>query len=138
MRKNPKDTLAVLLPHLEPATRIPTDGFKQLLADLDADKFEPRSKAIEAFVRHGSAADTALRQARKISKLETAQRIDQLLVAIEAEWPRSQWCVRLLEDLRTSEARELLQGLSKGDPEARLTRIARSAFERISKSKNDE
>lgn len=134
LRAAPKEAMPLIEKHLRPATKVPADGFAQLIKDLDAPTFAIRNRAIEELKRYGVAAEGAVRKTRKDNgKLETKRRIDDLLALFEAEWPRSQWCVTLLEDLRGPDARELLTRLSKGDPDCRLTRIAAAALARVSK-----
>jgi hypothetical protein len=80
------------------------------------------------------AAEKALIQARKGKpSLEAAQRIDMLLAQLEAggEWQRTLLSLKLLEQLRSPPARELLRALAGGDPESRLTREANAALQRL-------
>jgi WD40 repeat protein len=134
LRVAPKETLQLLEKHLDAATKVPADGFTQLIKNLDAPAFAIRNRAMEELKRYGVAAEHAVRNSRQGNgKLETMRRIDDLLNLLEAEWPRSQWCVTLLEEMRESRARELLTQLSKGDPDCRLTRIAALALARKSK-----
>jgi WD40 repeat protein len=134
LRAVPKEALALIEKHIGPATKVPADGFAQLVKNLDAPTFAVRNRAMEELKRYGVAAEHVVRKTRQGNgKLETMRRIDDLLVFFEAEWPRSQWCVTLLEDLREPRARELLTLLSKGDPDCRLTRIVAAALARMSK-----
>ena len=120
LRVAPKEALQLLEKHLDAATKVPADGFTQLIRNLDAPAFAIRNRAMEELKRYGAVAEHAVRKSRQgDGKLETMRRIDDLLNLLEAEWPRSQWCMTLLEDMRESRARELLTQLSKGDPDCR-------------------
>ena len=128
------DTQALLEKHLAPATKIPADGFKKLLADLDSPRFDARQRAFEELKRFGVAAENALRRARiDNARVETVRRLDELILLAEAEWPRTQWCLTLLEDAGTEPARKLIAGLAIGDGDARVTRLASAALARLNR-----
>lgn len=136
LRAAPKETWAIVEKHLTPAAQIPPGGFTSLLDDLESKKFDTRTRAIEELKKYGAAAEKALRVAKdKNRSLETVRRIEQLLALVEIEWPRTQWCLKLLEELPMGEAHELLATLSKGEAGSRLTAAAAAAHDRLQRRK---
>ena len=88
----------------------------------------------------GSGAAPALRQALETNPTaETKRRIHEVLTAIETPQPLSRDGLRelraviLLERIGSREARETLAGLARGAPDARLTREAKAALDRLSR-----
>jgi len=72
------------------------------------------------------------------SSLEVRQRIDSLLGKLRGpvarpEIVRAVRAVTVLEEVATPQARKLLQALSQGAPEARLTQEAKAALTRLGK-----
>jgi hypothetical protein len=87
----------------------------------------------------GELAAPALKNALvEKSSLELRQRIDGLLGKLRGpvtrpEMMRAVRAVAVLEDVATPQARKLLEALSKGAPEARLTQEAKTALTRLGK-----
>jgi RNA polymerase sigma factor (sigma-70 family) len=104
------------------------------IADLDNDTFAVREAASAELRRLGEAAEPALRAAAtKTASAEVRSRAGQLLDAIRAAGDnltgatlRSVRALRVLAQIDTPEARQLLETLAAGDPAARLTQEARS------------
>jgi RNA polymerase sigma factor (sigma-70 family) len=111
---------------------------ERLVRDLDSDDFQTRTKATDELEKIVDGAEPVLRKklAEKPS-LEMRQRIRQVLSKLEpsssSERLRALRAIQVLEYTRTAEAREHLQVLAKGIPEARLTREAKEALERLAK-----
>jgi hypothetical protein len=112
------------------------------IADLDDNSFAVRDKAQRGIEKLGEAAIPALRQALKgQAALEGKRRLQALLADLEPQLVggsppqrlRELWAVQVLESLGTAEARQVLQVLAKGVPEASLTREAQSALARLTK-----
>jgi hypothetical protein len=109
---------------------------KDLLEDLDSDNFARREKATRALREMGTAAEPALRkvyQARP--SLEVRLRAGRLLeeLARQVLPPEELRAVRAVEALEycgNAGSRELLETLSRGAPEARLTQEAKAALGR--------
>jgi len=84
-------------------------------------------------------AEAALRKALAGDpSLEVRQRVERLLDNLTGQVPqagrlRELRAVELLELVGSPEARQLLQALAEGAPEARLTREARSAIRRLTR-----
>jgi RNA polymerase sigma factor (sigma-70 family) len=112
-----------------------------LIADLDNNRFAVRKKTMQELEKLGDAAEPALRKALDGKPpLEVRQRIEQLLekmdLATSPDQLRVLRAVGALEYAGTTEARQVLRTLAGGTPEARLTREAAAALERLAKAGN--
>jgi WD40 repeat protein len=134
----PEQALLLLRKQVRPVKLAPAEQTRPLLADLDSDDFDRREAASARLRELGDRARVALRQARKAGPaLEKRKRLEALLKALE-ETPSGETlgelrAVAVLERIGTREARELLEELAAGDPEARLTREAKVSLERLAK-----
>src|SRR5262249_15064542 len=135
------NTVDYLTKQLKPAQapKVDPDLDKRIakwIADLDADLFATREKASNELELLGRRAENALRDAlKKDPPLEMRRRIDDLLdllqpTAIPPERLREIRAVAVLENITTRAARDLLEALAKGHPEALLTKEAVIALER--------
>jgi WD40 repeat protein len=112
---------------------------RRLLAELDSDDYATREKATEALARLGAIAEPALRQALEGKPSpEVRRRVERLLQklrssALTGEELRHVRAVEALEYCDTAEARKLLDALSRGSGEARLTREAKAALARLAR-----
>jgi len=133
LRAAPDDALTLLRTNLKPAAAVSAERLADLIKKLDSDSFEVREQATEELKKHGQAAEKALRQAAgNKPSVEAGRRIDMLLADLDsgADWQRALTALKLLEELPAATARELLQSLSKGDPDSRLTREAKALLQR--------
>lgn len=111
----------------------------RLVADLDGKQFEIRHRAEEELERQGDAAELLLRQTLAAkSSLHVHQRLEALLQKLDGP-PitsvvrlRSLRALEVLEYLNNAEAREILQSLAAGLPQARLTKEAKAVLQRRS------
>jgi hypothetical protein len=109
---------------------------KELLADLDSDEFDRREKATRALRQLGAAAESALRKVYQASpSLEVRVRAGRFLdeMARHALCPeelRAARAMEALENCGTLDSRKLLETLSRGAPEALLTKEAKAALAR--------
>jgi hypothetical protein len=134
---NTAGAVAYLKDHLSAAT-LPDDAkIAKLVADLDSDQFAARKKAGEELERLGETAAPMLRKALEADpSTEVKRRLEDLLAKANSKTPggdslRSLRAVEVLETIATPEARQLLRRIADGAPEARLTREARAALERL-------
>jgi hypothetical protein len=135
----PGQTVPFLKDHVQPS--IPGDAAKvrRLIADMDSEQFEVRQKASAELEKIGEAATPLLREALAGQpSLEARKRIEELLakaiaVAPRGEVLRSLRAVEVLETIGTPEARQVLERLARGVPEARLTQEAKASLERLAK-----
>jgi hypothetical protein len=135
-----KLVLPLFKEHLKPVTTS-TNEARQIakwVADLSSDQFRLREKATEALVRAGPAAATALRLALEERRsLEFRRRAQQILArlgpspALTPDQRRQQRAIAVIEVQGTADARQLLNQLASGVPEAWLTQEARTAKERL-------
>lgn len=133
----PEEALALLKKHLHPVKPADPQRLSRLLADLDSDEFAVREKAQAELEQLRELAEPALRKAlANKPTLEVRRRalavLDQLREPItRPESLRTRRAVAVLEDIGTAAARRLLEDLAKGAPEARLTREAKAALQRL-------
>jgi RNA polymerase sigma factor (sigma-70 family) len=125
--------------HLQPVAPAEPKRLDRLIAELDSRQYAVRNQArreLEALARR---ALPALRQALQGQpSIEVRKRLEELLHKLEAEPPspserRELWAVEVLERLGTPGARRVLAALSRGAPEARQTRAARAALDRLAR-----
>jgi WD40 repeat protein len=133
---HPEQAVALLRDRLKPAAAVPPDQFRQLLRDLDSKEFGAREAASKKLAEFADDVEPALQQALKVSKsAEQRRRIEALLAAPRIVPPgdklRHLRAVEILEHIGAPEAQQVLQGLSKGAPETRLTQEAKASLERL-------
>jgi RNA polymerase sigma factor (sigma-70 family) len=120
---------------LEPkATAAQEKRIQELLVQLDDDDFNTREQATAELLQLGLQALPALRQALngKLS-VEVRQRIDGVLAKLsKTDQLRGLRAVEALELMNTAEARQVLQDLAEGAPEAFLTQEAKASYQRLS------
>jgi hypothetical protein len=136
----PEETLPLLNQHLRPAQAADAQQLARLLADLDSTDFKVRQTAQAALAEFGDLAEPALRKtmANKPT-LEVRQRVEKLLEQLRGpvtrpETLRSLRALAVLEHLATPAARQALEKLAAGAPEARLTREAQAALGRLDRN----
>jgi hypothetical protein len=106
---------------------------KQWLDDLDDESFETRQRAEAEIEKLGEAARPALQKAADgQSSLHVRRTIDRLKAKIDPrQLMRPARSVEVLEFIGTPAARDLLEKLAKGAPEARLTTEAQASLARL-------
>jgi hypothetical protein len=119
-----------------PAPRLEPSRLKALIADLDSNNFAVRTRATAALKEHWPATEAALRAiAPKPGPLEVRRRAEGILRDMERGVTPTQLralrAAEVLEWIATREARARLLDLTKGAPEARLTRDAAAALKRL-------
>jgi hypothetical protein len=109
----------------------------RLVVELGSDDFKARQKATEALGKLGDAAAPALRQALAGNPtLELRRRAERLLADVQERPPSPQRlrimrAVEVLERLRTPEARQALEGLTKSAADPRVPAEAEPALRRL-------
>jgi WD40 repeat protein len=142
LRAAPKPSLACLGEKLKPVGGPDQKKVEKLLADLDADSFDAREKAMRDLEAMGEVAEAGLRKALKDnSSLEAGKRIEELLQKISktstsGEKVRSSRALEVLEQIGSDDASALLSKLAGGAESASLTQQAKASLERIKASKN--
>jgi RNA polymerase sigma factor (sigma-70 family) len=134
----PQQAIPLLRQGLRPVEALPQEQSRKLLADLDGDDFELRQSAAQKLQELGERAGPALQQALKAGpSLEARRRIEKLLESLNGWGPlegdnlRALRGVQILEATATTEARAVLVTLAGGVPNARLTRDAQAALDRL-------
>ncbi|HTU90359.1 MAG TPA: sigma-70 family RNA polymerase sigma factor [Gemmataceae bacterium] len=120
-----------LQPVKEDAPRI-----RQLIADLDSDQFSIRDAAYKELEKMDDAAHAVLRQALpQAASLELRRRVETLLsvpwIVRSPEKLRQIRAVTVLEQIGDAAARRVLERLAGGAAEARQTREAKAALQRL-------
>jgi hypothetical protein len=122
---------------LKPAHRADGTNVPRWVAELDDDEFTVREKASKGLERAGEAARAALEKALKEStSAEVKRRAEWLLAKLDEGLPgadelRELRGLEALEMIGTPDAREVIEGLAKGEPGARLTREAKAALQQL-------
>jgi RNA polymerase sigma factor (sigma-70 family) len=138
----PRQSVPFLKGSLRPAAAIDSKRIEQLIADLDAEQFAVRVKATAELEKLAELAHPALRKAlTEKPSLEMRRRIEQVLEATErvdgtAEQRRVLHAVEVLVQAGTPEARQVLETLARGAPEARLTQWAKAGLARLDRRPN--
>jgi hypothetical protein len=109
--------------------------------DLDTNQFAVRESAKQELEKLGEIAAPACRKAlEQKPSVEARRRLEALLEKQSREWQnpsserlRTLRAVEVLEHIGTPEARQVLETLAKGAPEARLTQEAAESLQRLSR-----
>lgn len=134
---DPVQTVRFLRERVRPADALPERRLEQLVRDLDHPKFAVREAANQDLTKLGQRAIPALRKSLEDKhSLEMRRRLERLLEKTDhwtTEELRETRSVEVLERTDTVEARQLLQSLAAGAPEARLTQEAKASLDRLGK-----
>jgi hypothetical protein len=134
----PGRAVAFLRGHLRPVPPADPRKLAALLTALDSPHFRMREKAARELQEWGKVAEPFLRQALvQPIPLDVRRRIERLLAVGARLQPaavhlRKTRAIEVLERIGNTEARSVLAVLARGDPEAQLTKEAKSALERLS------
>jgi WD40 repeat protein len=134
----PQQALALLRERLDPIEAPSAEELRRLIAGLDDDSFARREACGKRLRELEELAEPALRKALENQpSLELRRRIEPLLgefrIVRSPDSRRHLRAVRVLEAIGTPEARQVLENLAKGAPEARGTQSARDALERLAR-----
>jgi hypothetical protein len=132
----PERTLPLFRDRLRPAEAPPAEKLKQLIGDLDSEEFAKRNAANKELAEFEELAEPAMREALKEDiSAEKRKRLEKLLdstlIVRTPEKLRQLRALEVLEQIGAPEARKMIQTLSKGAPEARLTRDAKATLQRL-------
>jgi hypothetical protein len=135
----PAEALGLFRKELRPAEgrALSEKEVSRLIADLAADSFQTRRKATRALEEAGPLVRPALERALEgCEDAEVKHRLEGLLAVLVPSRPvpgllRQARALEVLERLGTTEARRLLEGLTKGRPGARLTTDAAATLKRL-------
>src|SRR5262249_53066410 len=130
--------VAFLRDRLEPVAQGDVDSIRRLLAELDAVKYAVREAAFTRLKRYGAEIEPEqLRALEGDPPREARKRVTALVGALKGAVPRPEVlqalrALRILEQGGFGEARDVLQAVANGAPEAPLTRAAAAALRRLS------
>jgi len=107
----------------------------QRLTDLESNTFAVRQKAAEDLEKFGPPVLPALRERlEKKPPLEVARRLEELIKRLEpSDDIRTVRVLRILERINTPEARQILDDVAQGAADARPTKEAKAALQRLEK-----
>jgi WD40 repeat protein len=131
------DSAPFLAKCVRPTSPPDKEQLARWIADLDSAVFADREKATRELERQGELAEPLLRKTLAGDpSAEVRRRINALLAKLQgpvtsAHTLRLLRAVEVLEHIATPEARQLLQKLASGASDARLTREAKAALERL-------
>jgi RNA polymerase sigma factor (sigma-70 family) len=136
MADAPKEATRFLRERLRPVSPAAAEQVRPLLADLDSDDFAKREAATDRLRELGDRANRFLKEALKEQpSLEMRRRVEELLKTLEeppsGETLRTLRAMAVLERIGTPDARQVLNRIAQGIPEARVTREAKAAVERL-------
>ena len=135
------DVIPFLQKRLQPVPPPDAERIARLLTDLDADKFNVREKASHELEQLGELAKPALQKALAGQpSAEVQQRVQALLDKLSAFTPerlRIQRAVMVLEQIGSPEAKQLLETLAKGAPDAWLTQEAKDSMVRLARQRTE-
>jgi hypothetical protein len=133
----PREAVAFLRPRLKQPAAVEPRRLTRLVAALDDDRYTARREAENELGRIGDQAADVLHQALSDSpSMEMERRLKRLVDGLDGPLTqpdelRANRAVEVLERINTADARQLLEILSKGDRNARLTREARQSLHRM-------
>jgi RNA polymerase sigma factor (sigma-70 family) len=132
----PGQALSLLKEKLPPIQAGISPRINELIEALDSNQYAVREKVTGELEELGDSAEPALQKTLSGNPtLEARRRIEQLLRKPDTspQFLQKLRAVEVLEHIATSEARELLRSLAKGDPEARVTQEAKASLERLAR-----
>jgi hypothetical protein len=131
----PDPALTLLKTRLSPAGK--NERLTQLLKDLDGRQFGDRDRAMRALEQLGHQAEPALQRILEGKPSpDLRKRVEELLAKVKQPItdPTILQVIRaveVLERISSPAARQLLEELAQGDPDARLTREAHASLDRL-------
>jgi WD40 repeat protein len=139
LTRAPADAIPFLKDQLRPAEKRPVDSkeIARLISELDHDQFTKREEALRRLQAIGPPALEALHQALANKPSTEMKRRGQHLIAllekpgVPVEMVRPLRALEVLEWIGSREVQKVLEGLSKGQPEAMLTQEAKAVLRRL-------
>jgi len=137
--RDPRRTVHFLKARLQPVFRDEPQRISELIAALDSGSFKERQEATAQLGLQVEVHEPAVRQALSGQHSpEARRRLEHILrTRREARFSARQLqmlrALEVLEYIGSSEAKEVLEALTKGTPEFRITREARASLDRLAK-----
>jgi len=134
---SPGSAVDLMRERLRPAVAVDRERVRQLLRDLESDKFAVRQKANAELDQLGDRIESTLQEAWKANRpLESRRRLEMLLGKLDSPGPERLRWVRSLEVLERAggpEAVRLLETLAGGAAESHQSREATVVGSRLRK-----
>jgi WD40 repeat protein len=139
----PEQTVPFLQQQVRPVAATSPERIEQLVAELDSARFAVRQQAMQELEKLGELAQPILRKSLAAQPtLEARQRVERLVDKLDGPLTlpapiQGLRTIEVLEHIGTPGAKQVLQTLATGVPEARLTREAKASLERLAKRRVD-
>jgi WD40 repeat protein len=138
----PADSVPLLQKRVQAATDKSADAqqIARWITQLDDEDFNVRTQAARELEHAGLVAKGPLQKALEGKpSAETRRQVERLMERLESSGPspdalRPSRAVEVLERIGTPEARQVLETVAKGQPDAGLTREAEAALQRLSRA----
>jgi hypothetical protein len=143
LRRRGPESVAYLKARVQPVTPREPQRLKQLVADLDSERFAVREKAYRELEKLGDLAAAALKQpADSKLSLEGQRRANELLDKLaspvsDPDTLRLLRAVEVLEQIGTPPARAVLAQVATGMAQHRVTLAARAAIDGLDLRKSN-
>ena len=132
---SPTSAVAMLRAKLRPISAVDPNKIAPLIKDLDSSQFQVRDQAIRQLEALEDLVEPALLAALAATpSLEKRRRLESLLEKAAAHSARQMQMLRaltVLERIASPEARQVIESLSRGTPDARITREAQASLRRV-------
>jgi hypothetical protein len=144
LTETPMQSLRLMNDRLPPASAPDPSRVARLIVNLNHEEFQIRDKATKELELLHELAAPALEKALKAQPSpEARRRLEALLERVQHHrlpggTARAIRAVEVLEAINGPEARQLLEALAIGAPEAQLTKDAKAALERLSIKANSQ
>jgi RNA polymerase sigma factor (sigma-70 family) len=136
-----EEALPLILEQIKPALRLDPKRVEELLASLESDKFKTRQEASAALLQMGERVVPAIdRVLAGKPPLEVKKRLQDLRqqlsgLVLQGERLRAYRAIEVVERIGTPGARQVLQVLAEGAPDALLTSTAQTTLKRLTQQK---
>lgn len=137
---SPKNAVAYLKDKLPPTPRVKPERLRQLVHDLDHEKYSTREAAAAELTNLGVEAWPELRQALAGNPSSETRRRAEAILAAEVPWKadspgrvRRLPAIQVLERIGSPPACKILDALAKGAPGAWETQEAKASLERLAR-----
>jgi len=139
-----QQTVAFLQQNLKPIPKDFDRRLREAIAGLEDQHAELRHAAMNELDCFGSLAEPLLRKAlADPHSAEARARLEYLLEKQQSQFPsgallRSLRAIEVLEQIGTPQARQLLESIAAGHPQAALTRDANASLDRLAKKNSSQ
>jgi len=136
----PHDSVPFLRSQLKPAVAADLAKIERWIADLGSEQFTVRQRATKELKNAGEQVKAPIAKAMQSNpSLEACRRLESILDAIASAVPgpatlQAVRAITVLEKIGSTEARQVLETLSKGAPGARETLEAQQALAKLNSS----